>query len=242
MTDRVVLITGGASGIGAATVARFRADGARVAAIDLDGDALATIDCEYRVTADASDVAAVHAAVAEVAAAMGGIDVAIANAGISRPGTVETTTAEVWDLVMAVNARSVYALAQATLPHLRARQGAFVAVASQLALVAAAGAAAYCASKGAVVSLTRAMAVDHGPEGVRFNCVCPGPTDTPLAAAFFEGSGDAVGTRRAFEAAGLHNRLVEPAEIADAIAYLASPTARSTMGAALVVDAGFIIR
>jgi 2-keto-3-deoxy-L-fuconate dehydrogenase len=93
-----------------------------------------------------------------------------------------------------------------------------------------------------VISLTRAMAIDHGPEGIRVNCVCPGPTDTPLLEPYFGGAADPVAERRAYEAMQLHGRLVTAAEIADAVAYLASPGASSTMGAALVVDGGYIVR
>ncbi len=227
MTDRVVLITGGASGIGAAAVAASVPTEAAWRRSTSTATHWRAIDCEYRVTADASDVAAVHAAVAEVAAAMGGHRRRrrerrhLATAGRSRRQRPED-----WDLVHGREPRSVYRLAQATLPHLRARRGAIV----DSRLAAGAGRrgrrGGLLRVEGRGDSLTRAMAIDHGPEGVRFNCVCPGPTDTPLAAAFFEGSGDAVGTRRAYEALRLHNRLVEPAEIADAIAYLARRPAR----------------
>ena len=102
--------------------------------------------------------------------------------------------------------------------------------------------AAYCASKGAVINLVRAMAIDHAADGVRVNCVCPGPTDTPMLDVFFGATPDPEGTRRAFEQMQVHGRMVAPEEIADAIAYLASPRAASTTGHALVVDGGYIIR
>jgi NAD(P)-dependent dehydrogenase (short-subunit alcohol dehydrogenase family) len=123
---------------------------------------------------------------------------------------------------MSVNVRGVYLTCRATIPHLRsAGGGAIVVVASQLGMVAVPDAAAYCASKGAAVNLARAMALDHAAEGIRVNCVCPGPTDTPLVERFFAESGDADATRKAFEDAGVIGRLIEPAEIAEAIAYLA---------------------
>jgi short-subunit dehydrogenase len=144
---------------------------------------------------------------------------------------------------MSVNVRGVYLTCRATIPHLRAAGGgAVVVVASQLGMVAVPDAAAYCASKGAAVNLTRAMALDHAGEGIRVNCVCPGPTDTPLVERFFAESGDAEGTRKAFEDAGVIGRLIEPAEIAEAIAYLASDRAKATVGTALVVDAGYTTR
>lgn len=237
------IITGAASGIGAATVARFRADGYRVAALDISAERLGEIEAEAHVAVDVADVEALRRAVDEAVTALGGLDVAVAGAGIAPTGTVLEMAPDDWERVFAVNVRGVYGLARATVPHMKAAGGgAFVAVASQLAFVAAGGAAAYCASKGAVLHLTRALAVDHAADGVRVNCVCPGPTDTPLAQGFFAGAADPEATLRAFEAMGLHNRLTRPEEIADAIAYLASPGASSVYGHALVVDAGFIIR
>ncbi len=176
-------------------------------------------------------------------AELGGLDVVVAAAGIAARGTVADTDPVDWDRTLAVNLRGVYLTGRAAIPHLRAAGGgAIVNIASQLGLVAAANAAAYCASKGAVISLTRAMAIDHGPEGIRVNCVCPGPTDTPLLEPYFGGATDPAAERRAYEAMQLHARLVTAEEIADAVAYLASPGASSTMGAALVVDGGYIVR
>ncbi len=137
------------------------------------------------------------AAVDEAAAALGGLDVVVAAAGIAARGTVADTDPADWDRVLAVNLRGVYLTGRAAIPHLRAAGGgAIVNIASQLGLVAAAGAAAYCASKGAVISLTRAMAIDHGPEGIRVNCVCPGPTDTPLLEPYFGGADDPAAERQ----------------------------------------------
>lgn len=238
-----VLVTGAASGIGAATVGRLRRDGALVAALDLDRARLGEIDADAHLVVDVSNEVAVTRAVDEAADALGGLDAAVACAGIAARGTVVDTSPDDWDHVFAVNVRGVYLTARAAIPHLRrAGGGAIVAVASQLGIVAAADAAAYCASKGAVIQLTRAMAIDHGSERIRVNCVCPGPTATPLLDRYFEASADPDGDRRRYAAAQVHGRLVEPEEIADAIAYLASPSAGSTTGAALVVDGGYSIR
>lgn len=238
-----VVVTGAGSGIGRACAVRFRESGARVGGIDRDTEALAVAALDARAVADVADWPAMRSAVDGVVAALGGLDVAVACAGIAARGTVADTEPEDWDRVFAVNVRGVYLTAKAVIPHLRrAGGGAIVNVASQLGLVAAANAAAYCASKGAVIQLTRAMAVDHGPEGIRVNCVCPGPTDTPLLAPYFAAAADPVAEHRAYEQAQLHGRLVAPAEIAEAVAYLASPAASSTMGAALVVDGGYSIR
>jgi NAD(P)-dependent dehydrogenase (short-subunit alcohol dehydrogenase family) len=236
-------VTGGASGIGAATVSRLRRDGMKVAAVDVDAGRLAQVDADFRARADVTSEEAIAGAVDESAAALGGLDVAVACAGVAGRGTVPETPLQEWEGVFAVNVRGVYLTAKAAIPHLcGAGGGAIVIVASQLGLVAAAGAAAYCASKGAVVQLTRAMAVDHAGEGIRVNCVCPGPTVTPLLEDYFELAADPAEERRRYEQAQAHGRLIEPEEIADAIAYLVSPAASSTIGAALVVDGGYSIR
>jgi NAD(P)-dependent dehydrogenase (short-subunit alcohol dehydrogenase family) len=237
------LVTGGASGIGAATVARLRRDGMRVAALDLDEERLAHVDADHCLVADVTSENEVGRAVDEAATALGGLDVAVVCAGVAGRGTVADTALDEWERVFAVNVRGVYLTAKAVIPHLReAGGGAIVVVASQLGLVAAANAAAYCASKGAAVLLTRAMAIDHAPEGIRVNCVCPGPTATPLLESYFALSNDAASERSRYEQAQVHGRLIEPEEVADAIAYLASPQAGSTIGAALVVDGGYSIR
>ena len=240
---RRVLITGGASGIGAACVRHFQGDGCSVAVLDRNEAALVASPAEFGTTCDVGDAQSLAAAVDEAAAALGGLDVVVAAAGIAARGTVANTAPDDWDRVLAVNLRGVYLTGRAAIPHLRAAGGgAIVNIASQLGLVAAARAAAYCASKGAVISLTRAMAIDHAPDGIRVNCVCPGPTDTPLLEPYFASSADPAGERKAYEAMQLHGRLVTPEEIAGAVAYLAAPGASSTTGAALVVDGGYIVR
>jgi 2-keto-3-deoxy-L-fuconate dehydrogenase len=240
---RRVLITGGASGIGAACVRSFQAAGDRVAVLDRNERALEASPAEFGTTCDVSDADSLGGAVDEAVAALGGLEVVVAAAGIAARGTVAGTAPSEWDRVLAVNLRGVYLTGRAAIPHLRAAGGgAIVNVASQLGLVAAANAAAYCASKGAVISLTRAMAIDHGPEGIRVNCVCPGPTDTPLLEPYFGAADDPAAERKAYEAMQLHARLVTADEVAGAVAYLAAPGSSSTMGAALVVDGGYIVR
>jgi NAD(P)-dependent dehydrogenase (short-subunit alcohol dehydrogenase family) len=215
----------------------------RVAALDVDSERLASVDADFRAVVDVTDEEAIERAAGEAASALGGIDVGVACAGVAGRGTAADTTLAEWERVFAVNVRGVFLTARAVIPHLRqAGGGALVVVASQLGIVAAANAAAYCASKGAAIQLTRAMAIDHAPEGIRVNCVCPGPTATPLLESYFAASDDAEEERKQYEQAQVHGRLIEPAEIADAIAYLVSPNAGSTIGAALVVDGGYSIR
>src|SRR5262249_33383423 len=198
----------------------------RVAALDVDESRLAGADADARVLADVTSEADVQRGVDEAVATLGGLEVVVAAAGVAGRGTAAETPLAEWERVFAVHVRGVYLAARAAIPHLRAAGGgAIVVVASQLGLVAAAGAAAYCASKGAAVMLTRAMAVDHASEGIRVNCVCPGPTDTPLLEDYFAAAPDPSDERRRYESAQVHGRLIEPEEIADPISYLASPPA-----------------
>ncbi len=238
-----IAVTGAASGIGAATVARLRSDGAKAAALDRDESRLREIEAEVALPADVTDEPGVRAAVDGAAEALGGLDGLVACAGVAGRGTVADIPLEEWERVFSVNVRGIFLSAKAAIPHLRAAGGgSIVVVASQLGLVGVGNSAAYCASKGAAVNLTRAMAIDHAAEGIRVNAVCPGPTDTPMLEPFFAASPDPAGERRLFESAQLHGRLVSPGEIADAIAYLVSRAAASTIGACLVVDGGYVIR
>jgi NAD(P)-dependent dehydrogenase (short-subunit alcohol dehydrogenase family) len=156
-------------------VRRLRHEGMRVAALDVDGDRVGAVDADAHVVADVTREDDAGRGIDEAAAALGGLDVVVACAGVAGRGTVETTSLEEWERVFAVNVRGVYLTAKAAIPHLReAGGGSIVVVASQLGLVAAANAAAYCASKGAAVMLTRAIAVDHGGEGIRATASVPG--------------------------------------------------------------------
>jgi NAD(P)-dependent dehydrogenase (short-subunit alcohol dehydrogenase family) len=231
------VVTGGASGIGAAAVARFARAGAAVVAIDLV-PRTAPAEAAAAIPGDVADEDSISNAMAAAVQKLGGIDVLVCSAGVALRGTVEETSPAEWDRVFAVNVRGVYLAARAALPSLRGGEApAIVNVASQLGLVANARNAAYCASKGAVVQLTRAMALDCVRSGVRVNAVCPGATRTPMTSAHY-GVSDTE-----FEARGeqVLGRLVEPDEIAAAIEYLASPAAAAVVGELLVVDGGYTI-
>ncbi|WP_457100783.1 SDR family NAD(P)-dependent oxidoreductase [Microbacterium sp. P5_E9] len=233
----VAIVTGGASGIGAAIASRLLDGGARVAVFDLDIDS-ANPDT-FAVRADVGDDSSVRAAVDAVASEFGGIDILINNAGIGAQGTVEDNPDEEWLRVFGINVMGIVRLSRAALPHLRASSHAsIVNICSIAATAGLPQRAVYSASKGAVLSLTRAMAADHLREGVRVNCVNPGTADTPWVGRLLDRSDDPEAERRALEARQPHGRLVSADEIGDAVAYLASPRSGSTSGASLAVDGG----
>lgn len=233
----VALVTGGASGIGAAIATRLEAGGARVAVLDLDPAAAPA--SMLGLTCDVADDASVRTAVAAVVDQLGGLDVVVNNAGIGAAGTVADNSDEEWRRVFEINVFGMMRVARAALPHLR--RSAAPAIVNTASIAATAGLpqrALYSASKGAVLSLTRAMAADHVAEGIRVNCVHPGTADTPWVQRLLDAADDPAAERTALENRQPHGRLVAAAEVADAVAYLASPRSRSTTGTSLAVDGG----
>ncbi|MBA2463937.1 MAG: SDR family oxidoreductase [Nocardioidaceae bacterium] len=230
------LVTGGASGIGAATARAFHDRGARVAILDLarTGDS-----GHLEISCDISDRPAVDAAVAEVASAFGGIDVVVNNAGIGAIGDIADNDDAEWAHVLDVNVIGLARVSSAALPHLRrSNAAAIVNVSSVVAAVGVPARALYAASKGAVAAVSLAMAADHVREGIRVNAVLPGTADTPWVGRLLEQAADPAVAATALKGRQPLGRLVTAAEIAHAILYLAGPLSGSTTGTLLTVDGG----
>ncbi|MEU8998874.1 SDR family oxidoreductase [Streptomyces caniferus] len=236
------LVTGGGSGIGAATAALLLARGARVAVLDRDpsGAPAGTIP----VRADVTDDAAVRAAVDEAVGELGALHTLVGNAGIGAVGTVEDNDDAEWGRVWDVNVLGLVRTARAALPALRraaAEAPGRVSITHTCSIAATAGLpqrALYSASKGAVLSLTLAMAADHLGEGIRVNCVNPGTADTPWVGRLLDRADDPAAERAALDARQPMGRMVTADEVAAAIASLASPAASGITGTALAVDGG----
>ncbi|WP_030247379.1 SDR family NAD(P)-dependent oxidoreductase [Streptomyces sp. NRRL S-455] len=231
------LVTGGASGIGRATADLLAERGAQVAVLDLDPSAVDEPLLAYR--ADVTDDGSVRQAVTAAVTDLGGLDVLVNNAGTGAQGTIEDNPDDEWHRVYDVNVVGIVRTTRACLPHLRA--SAHAAIVNTCSIAATAGLpqrALYSATKGAVHSLTLAMAADHVREGIRVTCVNPGTVDTPWVGRLLDAAPDPVAERAALEARQPTGRLVGAAEVAGAIAYLASPLSGATTGTSLAVDGG----
>jgi 2-keto-3-deoxy-L-fuconate dehydrogenase len=231
------VVTGGASGIGHAVTAAALARGVQVAVLDLDP--ATAPDGAFRLAGDVTDDHSVIAAVEKVAATMGGVDILVNNAGIGAQGNVEANPLDEWRHVFDVNVLGMVRVTRAALPHLR--RSPHAAVVNMCSIAATAGLpdrALYSASKGAVLSLTLAMAADHLHEGIRVNCVNPGTTDTPWVDRLLDRAADPAAERAALEARQPSGRLVTPQEVAAAVLHLAGPSAGATTGTFLAVDGG----
>nr|WSW70176.1 SDR family oxidoreductase [Streptomyces sp. NBC_00995] len=236
------LVTGGASGIGAAVATMLLERGARVAV--LDRETAGAPEGALAIEADVTDDAAVREAVGRAAAELGSLHTLVSNAGIGSIGTVEDNDDAEWARVLDINVLGMVRTARHALPHLRraaAERPGAVSITQTCSIAATAGLpqrALYSASKGAVLSLTLAMAADHVREGVRVNCVNPGTADTPWIGRLLGRADDPAAERAALNARQPLGRLVSADEVAAAILYLASPAAASVTGTSLAVDGG----
>lgn len=229
------VVTGGASGIGAAIADLLAAEGAKVTVLDLAEPAA---DHHWK-HCDVSDDASVHAAVANAAETFGQLDIVVNNAGIGAQGDVTANSDEEWAKVLNINVTGMARVSRAALPYLRASKAPSITnIASIASTAGLPQRVLYSASKGAVMAMTKAMAADHVREGIRVNCVAPGTADTPWIGRLMEKTEDPTAERAALEARQPHGRLVRAEEVARAVSYLADPTNRSTVGVCLAVDGG----
>jgi NAD(P)-dependent dehydrogenase (short-subunit alcohol dehydrogenase family) len=241
---KTVLVTGGGSGIGAATCRAMAAAGARVAVIDRDGDAAQRVagslgnNAASAHTLDVSDGTGFAKLAGEIAAAQGGIDVLVNCAGTITQKTIGTMQAAEWDRVISVNLGGTFNGIQAVLPHMKAKGGGAIVNIASIAgrRISFGGGANYSASKAGVLGLTRHAAYELAPDNIRVNAVCPGPTATPFA-----GSAPTAEQKAARGRKIPLGRMVEPEDIADAVLFLASAAARMVTGIALDVDGGVLI-
>jgi NAD(P)-dependent dehydrogenase (short-subunit alcohol dehydrogenase family) len=234
--SRVALVSGVASGIGRATAARFRREGWTVFGVDREpGEGVA-------LPGDVADQGTWEAAATRLRAEHGRLDVLVNNAGTNVRATVEELDLETWSRVVAVNLTSTFLSAKHCLPLLRTTRGSIVNVASGAGLVGTRRTPAYSASKGGVIALTRQLAVEYAPEGIRVNAVCPGVVDTPMVRRLAAGESDPTAELRRLAEGQLLGRLGSAEEIASAIFFLASPDASFLTGAIVPVDGGYTAR
>ncbi len=241
-TVPVAFVTGAAGGIGGATVQRFVGGGWRVAAVDINAvDASESAGAVLPILADLRNVDDCRRAVSEAAGWAGRLDAVVNAAGLWTEGPSAETTEDEWDRVVDVNLKGLYFVCSAAIPHLTATHGCIVNMSSDAGVQGNAGAAVYCASKGGVSNLTRALALELAPVGVRVNAVCPGDVDSPMLrgqAAASTNPETYLDTLLRGYPQGESARFIQPAEIAEMIWFLAQPSAAAITGANISIDFG----
>ena len=251
LKGKCAIVTGGASGIGAAIVEAFTREGARVVVADPDkraGEALVgRLQGNGRevflVPSDVGDAASVRGMVEKALEKLDSLDTLVNNAGVGTPGKLLDTEDSEWDRMMAVNLRGTFLVSKYALPHLLKKGGGcIINMGSVAGLVGVRDRAAYCATKGGVISLTRAIAVDYVDEGVRCNAICPGTVDTPWVERMVSQYPDPTAARAAMVARQPMGRLGRPEEIAQAAVYLASADAAFVTGTCHVIDGGLTMQ
>jgi NAD(P)-dependent dehydrogenase (short-subunit alcohol dehydrogenase family) len=247
LANKVSIITGGASGIGRSTAVLFAQEGAAVAIVDINAEQGQSAVNEIQsmggkaifIPCNVTKAEECRAAVEKTVETFGGLNILFNNAGIIRRADVLGTTEEEWDRVMAVNVKSIFLMSKYAIPHMeKAGGGSIINTSSGWGLKGGGNAISYCASKGAVTNMTRAMAIDHGGQKIRVNAVCPGDTDTPMLRNEAKQLGEPEAKFMAEAASRPLQRYAQPVEIAQAVLFLASEAASYVTGAALVVDGG----
>lgn len=246
LENKCAIVTGGASGIGKATALLLAQEGAAVVIADINqqqgkqteeeinsaGGRALFVPCNVSKAEDCERV--VQTAVEN----FGSLNILFNNAGIIRRASVTNISEEDWDLVMAINVKSIFLMCKYAVPHLARQGGSIINTGSGWGIKGGRNAISYCASKGAVVNMTRALAIDHGAQNIRVNCICPGDTDTPMLRNEAQQLGQAEDTFLAEAKERPLNRYAQPLEIAQAVLYLVSAAASYVTGAVLAVDGG----
>ena len=247
MSTPVILITGAAGGLGRAIAKRFSQSRWRVTASDVDKAGLhalnAVVPLDFSATADLRSAANCHELIAETLVATGRLDALVNAAGVWREGSVEHFSEEDFDLVMGVNLKAAFYLSQAAIPHLKENRGCIVNIASDAGRQAYRGSAAYCASKAALVMLSKTLALELAEHGVRVNAVSPGDIATPMLDYQAEryGKGNPSAYKRellSLYPQGREARFLRPEEVAELVWYLCQPEAEAITGADLAIDFG----
>lgn len=247
LKDRIAVVTGAGSGIGKAVAEAFAREGARLTLVDINGTKCEAAAAEIRQAggdavafiADVASPPAVEALSEFVARQFGTLDILVNDAAIQVNKTVEATTPEEWDRQMAVNVGGVFLCSRIFVPALRKSRGVIINLSSVNAFFVEPACAGYCATKAAILGLTKAMAIDHGREGIRVHAICPGYIDAGLAEGYFNAQKNPAAARE--EAGQLHalGRIGQASEVARAAVFLASDDASFMTGSPVIVDGGF---